>query len=217
MSLVVRRLTSFDICDQIIVATDSPRVLEVVDPTTPVILTDADHSSGTERVAEVIDIQEFMSYDLILNLQCDEPFVPREAVVGAVDRVRAGDAIGTAGAPLPPGAMADPHRVKVLVDARGHARHFTRQIDPADVERDQVLEHVGIYAYTRDALLQWVSYPSTTNERAERLEQLRPLDYDMTIGVAGLSVEAPRGIDTEDDLRWAREHVNRLVGGEILT
>jgi len=148
-------------------------------------------------VAEVARRAEFAGFDVIVNVQGDEPFVPAAAVTGAVERIARGDDIGTAAAPLAPEHAADPSKVKVTLNAMGHAVSFTRSFAPS------ALHHVGVYAYRRDALLRWVGSKPVPEEMAESLEQVRPLALGMTIGVAVLDHEALPGIDTEDDLALA--------------
>ena len=197
---VVERVRAFGLDGPLVVATDDRRVVETVSGTgAHAVLTDPGHRSGTERVAEVARRAEFARFDIILNVQGDEPFVPAAAVTGALERVAGGDDIGTAAAPLAPGHAADPSKVKVTVDAGGHAVSFSRSFAPAS------LHHIGVYAYRRNALLDWVAAMPTAAETGERLEQLRPLALGMTIGVARIGHEVLPGIDTEDDLALA-EH-----------
>ena len=88
--------------DALVVATDSPKIMLVVEQAGfRAVLTSGTHETGTERVAEVAGLTEFAGFDLIVNVQGDEPFVPREAVTGAIARVRAGDDVGSAAAPKP--------------------------------------------------------------------------------------------------------------------
>lgn len=208
---VANHVRGFGICERVVVATDAQPVLEALEALgIEAVLTDPRHESGTERVAEVVTRQAFRSYELILNVQGDEPFLPPAAATAAVARVREGqEPIGTAAAPLEPEAAGDPHRVKVVTDARGRALYFSRAPIPfvreGPPERGLFWQHIGVYAYTREALREWTSRPPVALERAERLEQLRPLSYGMPIGVARLETPAPRGIDTEDDLRWAED------------
>jgi 3-deoxy-manno-octulosonate cytidylyltransferase (CMP-KDO synthetase) len=188
----------------VVVASDDARVLDAVAPLgVPGILTGA-HSSGTERVAAVARRAEFAGADVILNLQGDEPFLPREAAEGAVTRVLAGDDVGTAAQPLSPDAWRDPRRVKVELDGQGRARRFYRTPAAAGCPHGPAtFQHVGVYAYRPGTLARWVALPATAGEAAEGLEQLRPLEHGWTIGVATLAQPAPHGIDTEEDLRTA--------------
>jgi 3-deoxy-manno-octulosonate cytidylyltransferase (CMP-KDO synthetase) len=153
----------------------------------------------------------------VVNVQGDEPFLPREALLGAIGRVEQGDDVGTAAAPLDPALVADPSRVKVVSDARGHALYFSRSPipyhrDPTEDAAGLYWQHLGLYAYTRAALARWIEAEPSAAELAERLEQLRALHYGLTIGVARLDEPALPGVDTPDDLRRAEAHWHALQG-----
>jgi 3-deoxy-manno-octulosonate cytidylyltransferase (CMP-KDO synthetase) len=187
------------------VASDDRRVLAAV-ASLPVlgVLTDAAHRSGTERTAEVLARPEFADADVVLNLQGDEPFLPRAAAIGALERVRGGDDIGTAAGPLAAEARRDPNRVKVEIDGRGRALRFYRTAEGSACARQPAtFQHVGVYALRVDALRRWIALPPTDDERREGLEQLRPLQGGMRIGVSVLPHAVPHGIDTEHDLLTA--------------
>jgi 3-deoxy-manno-octulosonate cytidylyltransferase (CMP-KDO synthetase) len=192
-----------------VVATDSRRIVDALAPwDVETVVTGSEHESGTDRVAEVARRQEFAGYDVVVNLQGDEPFMPPEAVAGSIARVMGGDPIGTAAAPLDPDLRDDPARVKVVCDADGRALYFSRAAIPfvrdvADLSRARWWQHLGVYAYQRDTLLAVTSLPPAPLELLERLEQLRALDAGFTIGVALLDRPAPSGIDTPDDLAAA--------------
>ena len=198
--------------DALIVATDSPKILKVIEQAGfRGVLTSGSHQTGTERVAEVAGLTEFAGFDLIVNVQGDEPFVPREAVTGAIARVRAGDDVGTAAAPLAAADAADPARVKVVVDAAGRALYFSRAAipfvrDPDGIDRGVYWQHLGVYASRRAALMRWVALPPTPLETAERLEQLRALQHGITFGIALLDAPVLPGIDTPEDLERAEAH-----------
>lgn len=195
---VVQRVLDLGMDTTVVVATDSRRVAGAVRGLgVDAVLTNPGHGSGTERVAEVVLRPEYAGIDLVLNVQGDEPFIPSEAVHGALARVVSGDAIGTAAAPLASDHATDPSKVKVTVDGDGHVLSFSRSFVPSS------LHHIGLYAYRRDSLLRWVDADPVPQEKAERLEQLRPLALGMSIGVALLDQEAPIGIDTEEDLKMA--------------
>jgi 3-deoxy-manno-octulosonate cytidylyltransferase (CMP-KDO synthetase) len=83
---------------------------------------------------------------------------------------------------------------------------------PAGARRRPVSQHIGIYAYSRDALTRWVAAPPSAAELAERLEQLRALHLGLSIGVAALAEAALPGIDTGDDLRRAEAHWHAFQG-----
>ncbi|MGH7538580.1 MAG: 3-deoxy-manno-octulosonate cytidylyltransferase, partial [Gemmatimonadales bacterium] len=210
---VVRRLTELAVCDRVVVATDADEIAAVArGGGFEAVLTSPRHQSGTERIAEVIAKKDYTGYDLILNVQVDEPLVAAAALQGTLERVRRGDPIGTAAGTLEPREAGDPNRVKVVVGAGGHAVYFSRA--PIPFDRDgtgQVAyrQHVGVYGYTRYALERWVRLPPVPAERWEGLEQLRPLLHGIPIGVA-LFDEAPApGVDTAADLQWAEEALAR--------
>ena len=158
---------------------------------------------------------------MILNVQGDEPFLPGDAARGAVGMVTGGAfPLGTAAAPASAAVLDTPDVVKVVRADDGRALYFSRAAipflrDDADREaRDtMVLQHLGIYAYTREALSHWVKLPPHPLERVEKLEQLRPLAAGLAMGVAVVDDEAPRGIDTEEDLRFANDRWTTLMSG----
>ncbi len=207
---VVERALQVPGVDRLVVATDSTRVAAAVAPLgAEVVLTRADHQSGTDRIAEVAQRAEFAGHDVVVNFQGDEPFLPVEAVTGAIARVvEHGDAIGTAAAPLDPALRGDPGRVKVVCDDTGRALYFSRAAvpylrDAADVAEARWWQHLGVYAYRREALLQVSALAPAMLELTERLEQLRALAAGIPIGVARLDRPAPAGIDTPADLAAA--------------
>jgi 3-deoxy-manno-octulosonate cytidylyltransferase (CMP-KDO synthetase) len=215
---VIQRVMEHDLTDRLVVATDSQAVADVaVAAGVQAVLTDPAHLSGTDRVAEVAARAEFASAEIVVNVQGDEPFLPREALAGAIDRVEAGDDVGTAAAPLDPTLATDPARVKVVTDARGRALYFSRAViphrrEPVDDGDQLYWQHLGIYACTRAALARWVGAEPSPAELAERLEQLRALHCGLTIGVARLEEPALPGVDTPDDLRRAEAHWHALQG-----
>jgi 3-deoxy-manno-octulosonate cytidylyltransferase (CMP-KDO synthetase) len=215
---VIQRVRQHDLTDELVVATDSPMIAEVAERSqVRAVLTDAGHRSGTDRVAEVAGRPEYAGADVVVNVQGDEPFLSREALAGALDRVRGGDDIGTAAAPLEADLAPDPGRVKVVTDARGRALYFSRAViphrrEPTDPAAGLYWQHLGIYAYTREALGRWVAAAPSPAELAERLEQLRALHCGLTIGVARLDRPAFPGVDTHDDLRRAEAHWHACEG-----
>jgi 3-deoxy-manno-octulosonate cytidylyltransferase (CMP-KDO synthetase) len=109
---------------------------------------------------------------------------------------------------------ADPNRVKVVVGRTGRALYFSRAPIPFDRDGSGEVayhQHVGVYAYTRDALRRWVKLPPEPHEAWERLEQLRPLLHGMPIGVALFDGPVAPGVDTADDLRWTERELTRQL------
>ena len=212
---VVRRVTDFDVCDRVVVATDAKEIAQVVEQAGyQAVLTSPEHRSGTERVAEVVGKQDFSNFTFILNVQGDEPFVAAAAVRGAVACLERGEVLGTSAGSLDNALASDPNRVKVVVDAKGRAVYFSRA--PIPYDRDGTGEvvyhqHVGVYAYTREALDAWVRLPPVPEETWERLEQLRPLLHGIPMGVTLFDGPAAPGLDTPADLAWAETEVTRTL------
>lgn len=218
--LVVRvyeRVLALHVADQCVVATDDAEVMAACAAhDVPAVITASHHPSGTDRVAEVVRRPEFHGYTVILNVQGDEPFVSRSALVGAVGIVADGLApIGTAAVRIDAALLNRPDVVKVVRTDAGRALYFSRapipflrELADADQRAPFALQHVGVYAYAPDALAQWVSLPPHPLELIERLEQLRPLAHGIPIGVAEVEA-AEGGIDTEDDLARANAHWTR--------
>ena len=215
LPLVVRvfqRVVSLGVADHVVVATDSVEVVTVCSSHgIPVELTSSEHPSGTDRVADVASRQAYLGFDVIVNVQGDEPFVSHAAITGAVAVVADGRApIGTAAViGADPDILNRPDVVKLVCDEYGRALYFSRAPIPflrescdANLQRPLVRQHVGLYAYTREALRQWVTWPPHPLELIERLEQLRPLAHGLNIGVADVSA-VEGGIDTEADLAHA--------------
>ena len=210
---VTRRIAELGVCDRLVVATDAREVSGAVQRAGfETVLTSPEHQSGTERIAEVIGKQEFSEFTFIVNVQGDEPFVAPAAIRGALACLERGEPLGTAAGSLDPALAADPNRVKVVVDARGRAVYFSRAPIPFDRDGTGGVvyhQHVGVYAYTRDALQRWVRLPPVPEERWERLEQLRPLLHGIPMGVTLFEGPAAPGIDTPADLAWAETQVTR--------
>ena len=208
---VWRRVKGMKSLDAAVVATDSEAVAEVCRKMgAPVEMTSARHPSGTDRVAEIAGLDRYAHYPIIVNVQGDEPLVRERHLAASIALVTEGGwDIGTCAAPiLDPTLREDPSVVKVVRAASGRALYFSRAPVPfvRDSERvgeerggHDLLRHVGIYAYSRQALLAWVALPPTPLERLERLEQLRPLEAGLAIGVS-LVDGAGRGVDTPADL-----------------
>jgi 3-deoxy-manno-octulosonate cytidylyltransferase (CMP-KDO synthetase) len=221
--LVVRvweRVAAFSGIDRCVVATDSDEVATAVRGAgAECVLTAAGHPSGTDRTAEVVARREFASYDTIVNVQGDEPFVSQAAVAAAAALVASARfPLGTVAVPTDVAALADPNVVKVVAADDGRALYFSRAAIPHlrdprvahDVADRAALvrQHLGVYAYAPGALAAWVALPPHPLERVERLEQLRPLAAGIAMGVALVHEAAPLGVDTEDELtranaRWS--------------
>ena len=216
---VWQRVIALEVADRCLIATDSPEVQRAAhDAGAECMLTRDDHPSGTDRVAEVVSHAEYGRFDVVLNVQGDEPFINGAALQGAAGCVTGGRfELGTAAAHAPLAALETPHVVKVVCADDGRALYFSRAGIPAlrdgqdlPVLEGTVRQHIGVYAYTPRALRRWVSLPEHPLERIERLEQLRPLAAGMAMGVAMIDEAPPGGLDTEDDLTRANENWTHL-------
>ena len=197
--------------DRLVVAADAPEVRDLCESLgAPVVMTNPEHPSGTDRVAQVVERTEFRDFSLIVNVQGDEPLVEETHLERAVALVRDEDwDIGTCATPLGTSeARKDPSMVKVARAKNGRALYFSRSAIPykRDGEPDEeelssapFLRHLGIYVYRREALARWVALMPSPLEELERLEQLRALENGMQIGVAVVG-EARPGVDTPADL-----------------
>jgi 3-deoxy-manno-octulosonate cytidylyltransferase (CMP-KDO synthetase) len=206
------------------VATDSREVLAACEAAgAAAVMTSAEHASGTDRVAEVARAPEFQLYDTIVNVQGDEPFVSEEALHGAARMVSDGRfPLGTVAVPGEEADLDSPDVVKVVVTDSGRALYFSRAPIPwlrSETERQMraacVLRHVGVYAYSRVALQEWVRRPVHPLEQIERLEQLRPLAAGTAMGVAVVRSPTLPGVDTENDLARANASWNDFTSGNF--
>jgi 3-deoxy-manno-octulosonate cytidylyltransferase (CMP-KDO synthetase) len=220
---VLERVAALRVADRIVVATDSDEIAQRVRQAGgEAILTRADHPSGTDRVAEVAARIEFRGFHAVLNVQGDEPFVSASAARGALRQVaEQGFALGTAAARTTRDVLANPDVVKVVAADDGAAMYFSRAAIPhlreaTDQETldARLLHHVGVYAYTPDALARWVALAPHPLERIERLEQLRPLAAGMRMGVAVVDGPLHGGIDTEMDLDRANREWTTFTATE---
>lgn len=205
-------MASLEVLGELVVATDDHEVLDVVEAFGGrAVATRADHSSGTDRVAEVVERPEFSTYRWIINVQGDEPFLPLDAVAAAVALVRAGWEVGTVAAPITETAeWRDASRVKVVRGDDGRALYFSRAAIPHDHDGGSaqeteplLLQHLGLYAFERDSLRRATALPPHPLELREGLEQLRWLAAGFRIGVAVIEDRGVPGIDTQEDLARA--------------
>lgn len=208
---VWRRVSPMASLDHVVVATDSEEVAEVCERLgAPFELTSPDLPSGTDRVAEVAGRASYGDFPVIVNIQGDEPLLQEAHLEAAVRLVRDGGwEVGTCASPLESlDARSDPSVVKVARGSTGRGLYFSRSAIPhkrdgkptsEDLGGSPFLRHIGIYAYTRDSLNAWVALAPSPLEELEQLEQLRPLEAGMRIGVA-LVGTADAGVDTPADV-----------------
>lgn len=218
---VWRRVEEVEVLDRVVVATDSEEVAETCRSLgAPVEMTSPEHPSGTDRVAEVAGREEYHEFDVVANIQGDEPLLKERHLAAAIDLVaREGWEIGTCATPLHDEEQrGNPGVVKVARAASGRALYFSRapipykrdeKPQPEELGREPFLRHIGIYAYTREALAQWVAMAPSRLERLEKLEQLRPIEAGIRIGVAVVGAADP-GVDTPADVLAVEEKLAEL-------
>lgn len=208
------------------VATDDERIVRAVrQHGFDAVMTDANHLSGTDRIAEVADQLRWNDEDIVVNVQGDEPLLD-PSLIEAVAAALSDDpeaAMATASHPL---TAADdffnPNVVKVVCDARGRAQYFSRAPIPWDrdrfADRPGVLpadlpaqRHIGVYAYRVSFLRRFGQLATSPLERCESLEQLRALWHGYPIQVVGVDHPPAPGVDTPEDLA----RVRRLFDSDI--
>lgn len=202
------------------VATDSERVARCVQQAGgAVVMTRADHASGTDRLVEAVQRLGLAADQIVVNLQGDEPLMPLVAIRSVVDLLEAdGEArMATLWRPLESASQwRDPNVVKLVTDAAGRALYFSRAPVPwprgREFQPGDGCRHVGLYAYRVSALRAWPDLPPSRLEVLESLEQLRALSAGWGIACAPCPEPVPAGIDTPEDL--ARVRANFFHAGQ---
>ncbi len=211
---------------RVIVATDDARIAaEVESFSGEVCMTSADHNSGTERLAEVIDKLGLADDQIIVNVQGDEPFIPEQNIVQVANNLagKPGASMATLSVEIDSlEEVFNPNAVKVVADTNGYALYFSRSTIPYDRQRfldkdpSEVVDfapvyqrHIGIYAYRADFIKHYLSLPASQLEQIESLEQLRVLWHGFKIHVETAGVPPPAGIDTPEDLAAAVAKLQR--------
>ncbi len=200
----------FGIFDKVIVATDDERIYSCVrDFGGDVVLTSAEHRTGSDRIWEVVQNADC---DIVFNIQGDEPFLPKTAVLSVLelfDDVKTD--VGSAMYFLESEKVTtNPNCVKVVCDVQNFALYFSRNAIPYNRDANAVdyFGHIGLYAYRKGVLQEFVNSGKTPLEIAENLEQLRFLQMGKKIKMA-LVDDKVVGIDTAEDLQMARELLSR--------
>jgi 3-deoxy-D-manno-octulosonate cytidylyltransferase len=188
--------------DQVMVATDSVKIKEAVDNFGGIaILTSKEHQSGTDRIAEVA---ESLDCDIIVNVQGDEPLI-NQKVLFPLLQVMQDTSLPIASLMTPIkdlSLLSNPNLVKVVVDNISNALYFSRSVIPYNRDNIPLVDywqHIGVYAYRRNALMRLVKLPSGKLEQAEKLEQLRALENGIPIKMIKTEYNGI-GVDTPEDL-----------------
>ncbi len=187
------------------VATDDERIASAVrQHGFPVVMTRADHPSGTDRIAEAAAHLKLADEAVIVNVQGDEPLIAPALIRGVAERLasRPAASMSTACHAIHDEASAaNPNVVKVVLDAEGYALYFSRSRIPYPREgAPAAYRHAGIYAYRVRFLRHYAGLPASPLEKAESLEQLRALWHGHRIAVLVSETAVPPGVDTPQDL-----------------
>jgi len=212
---VYERARAVEMLSRVAVATDDERIVDCVHTFGgEVVMTRADHVSGTDRLAEAVTLLEIDEHDVVVNIQGDQPLFD-QAVVAQV----ATPLLDDPALPMStliyrivrPEEITDPNHVKTVFDVNGMALYFSRspiphQRNPEDVEKPTYYKHLGFYAYRKGFLHTFVGLPEGEWERFEKLEQLRALEYGYRIKVVMTEHDSIE-VDTPKDLK----RVERMI------
>jgi 3-deoxy-manno-octulosonate cytidylyltransferase (CMP-KDO synthetase) len=213
--------------EEVVIATDHARIADAMDALGwRVCTTSPEHPSGTDRIAEAVDLLGLDDREIVVNVQGDEPLIEPRLVreVARELALRPKASIATAVHPIRSAkAFFDPNVVKVVHDTDGYATYFSRA--PVPYARDAfaasrtrlpaglpALRHVGIYAYRVSYLRQYATLSQTAAEKFEALEQLRALGHGHRIALAFWTESVESGVDTREDLERVRRVMARAAG-----
>lgn len=216
---------------QIWIATDHQSIIAAVhEYGFKACLTHAHHTSGTDRIAEVVEQLGWPDDTIVVNVQGDEPLMPPALISAVAQHLHDHPecAMTTACHPThDEKAMRNPNIVKVVLDKHSNALYFSRASIPyprdaltsgtAPPENLPVLRHIGIYAYRAGFLRSFLKLAPAAIEQVESLEQLRALWHGYKIGVTVSADAPPSGVDTEQDLHAARKLFDskRIINDQI--
>jgi len=203
--------------DDVFVVTDSDLIFdEIVSNGGKAIMSIKEHESGSDRIAEAV---ENMDVDIVVNVQGDEPFIDTaalEKLIAVFDSSKSrndkADDVDLASLMFEiteEDEINNPNNVKVVVDQNGFALYFSRSVIPYPREKNvgvRYMQHIGIYAFRKQALLDFYKLPMKSLEASEKLEQLRYLEFGKRIKMVETE-EKSIGIDTPEDLEKARRKV----------
>ena len=212
---VVQTVQQARLLDRVIVATDDMRIVEAVRKFGgEAAMTSPNHSTGTDRIAEVA---KDLDADIVVNIQGDEPLLDPRMIDEAIQPMIDDPSIKACTLCRPilsEEELHSPHVVKTVCDLQGNALYFSRSLIPypRKTEGHQAYEHIGIYVYRKDFLMAYVKMPQTPLEKTESLEQLRILENGIKLKVVvtryeynGLSVDTPEDLERVREIIEARE------------
>ncbi len=208
---VYLRAKESKVLEKVVVATDDLRIKEAVEAVGgEALLTSKDHTCGTERIAEAAELLRLAEDDIVVNIQGDQPLLKPALVEELVRPLLLQTEVPMATVAVPISREEekhDPNRVKVVLNKEGRALYFSRSLIPyhrPPGESPLYLRHLGLYAYRRDFLDTFVRLAPGILEKAEKLEQLRALEYGYPIVVTITKYDCPE-VDTPEDLKKVEE------------
>ena len=201
---------------KVVIATDDDRIFSYVQHfTDDVLMTSKNHNNGTERIAESVDILcNSNDYDIVVNIQGDEPFIDPQQIDCAVSILLNNEKadIGTLVVKAAKDEINNPNKVKVVFDANGKALYFSRSVIPYDRDNTNKIDyyiHVGLYVYRIPVLKKIVTFGISKLEETEKLEQLRWLENGINIYVKE-TMNSSYGIDTPEDIATCLRINNKI-------
>jgi len=207
-TLIQRVLTnSLEINKNSFVATDSEKIKENIEQiSNNVVITSDHHISGTDRIHEAANELNLHENTFILNLQGDEPFIPKQLIFNVINDFFSNecDVITVSNKIRSREEIDNPNCVLVETDDNSFATKFVRTGEIKDPKR-----HIGIYGYKLSTLNKLVKLKPTSNELQLKLEQLRFLENNYSIYVTNFDEEIPHGIDTNEDVISAKEYLKK--------
>ena len=201
---------STDLFDDVFVVTDSELIFnEIISKGGKAIMSVKEHESGSDRIAEAV---EKMDVDIVVNVQGDEPFINKKPLEELIEvfkndtkhQVDLGSLMFQI---TDKEAINNHNNVKVITDQLGFALYFSRSVIPFSRDENagvRYMKHIGIYAFRKEALMDFYRLPMLSLEASEKLEQLRYLEYGKRIKMVETS-HGSIGIDTPEDLEKARK------------
>jgi 3-deoxy-manno-octulosonate cytidylyltransferase (CMP-KDO synthetase) len=196
--------------DDVFVVTDSDLIYdEILSHGGKAIKSIKEHESGSDRIAEAV---ENLDVDIVINVQGDEPFIDAEPLAKVIevfknDLDKKVDLASLMREITNEDDINNPNNVKVVVDQNGFALYFSRSVIPYPREKNvgvRYMQHIGIYAFRKQALVDFYSLPMQSLEASEKLEQLRYLEFGKRIKMVE-TTHVGIGIDTPEDLEKARK------------
>jgi len=206
LPMVIRTAKRVETLDDVVIATDSQEVIELAKKyNIKAVMTSESHQSGTDRINEASNILGLQDDDIIINVQADEPFIEPEVVQAVINRVKNSCEDFTMVSlykEITSELADDPNHVKVVVDNNENGIYFSRSKIPYN--RDHYTNvsycgHLGIYGFTKKSLNQFCSFPTSSLENIEKLEQLRAISCGKKIAMVKV-ISQSFGIDTKEDL-----------------